>query len=185
MTTSSRHKIGYCRKRAWQTPTTLFAFVLRSIIVPFLALLLNMYSWLRVRVESLFHPLLFWQPRFHTEKEPPVPTNINSGWKRPIAFLFYWRFRWASHKEICCRLVWLTLKFIHLLHQRINERSPFPKHYSGPKRNIIIMSSSDFSEKNFKWEFKLSFRDTCKVKMSERYVSFVINPICPSLFERI
>ena len=32
----------------------------------FLALLLNMYSWLRVRLESLFHLLLF---RFHTEKD--------------------------------------------------------------------------------------------------------------------
>ena len=47
------------------------------------------------------------------------------------------------------------------------------------------MSSSDFSQKNFKWEFKFVFWETCKVKTSERYVFFVSNPICPSLFERI
>ena len=79
----------------------------------------------------------FWQEEeifFRNRRSQQTSTLVE---KRPMAFQFYWWFRWASHKEICCRLVWLTLKFIHLLHQRINERSPFPKHYSGPKRNII------------------------------------------------
>ena len=52
---------------------------------------------------------------------------------------FYCWFWWQPHKEICWRLVRLTLKFIPLLHQRINERSPFPKHYSSPERPPIII----------------------------------------------
>ena len=70
---------------------------------------------------------------------------------------FYCWFWWQLHKEICWRLVRLTLKFIPLLHQRINERSPFPKHYSSPERYIIIMFHIGFFKTKLNCNFVNGF----------------------------
>ena len=86
------------------------------------------------------HSVIFYIQLF----ESCVGTDFRRLEQRLMAF--YCWFWWQLHKEICWRLVRLTLKFIPLLHQRINERSPFPKHYSSPERYIIIMFHIGFFE---------------------------------------